>query len=260
MLHKVVAQPGKEPRDWAVVTFADPGEGSEEVFNFFFSELPEIVDATLIFGQQRKELKDAFGTILIEGLLPAFEHLKRIRASVGVDIPMLNRNQHFEDFAGKLWHTYKDLWPQAIAPMGYNIGFVFQDDGKFEKEWKAFQTQHQNIPATLGDFLRKQRSDWQCELAAFRNDYLEHRKPEVAKFENLYEPKTAEFIFERGWKTIAEVSVLFLSRHLPASTRLEVVPPQEQNPTRPRHFRFAVAPGVRFVRPGDGSDARRSSQ
>jgi len=249
MLHKVVAEPGKEPRDWAVVAFADPGEGSEEVVNFFFSELPEIVDATLIFGHQRKELKDAFGTILIEGLLPAFEHLKRIRASVGVDIPILNRSQHFEDFAGRLWHAYKDLWPQAIATMGYNIGFAFQEDGKFETGWNVFQNEHQNIPTALGDFLRKQRSDWQCELAAFRNDYLEHRKPEVANFEKLYEPKTAEFLFERGWKSIAEVSVLFLSRHLPASTRLEVIPPQEQNPMRQRRFRFAVARGVRFVRP-----------
>jgi hypothetical protein len=249
-LHKVVAQPGKEPRNWNVVTFADPGPGSEEVVNLFFAEFPEIVDATLIFDPKRTELKDAIGTILIEGLLPAFEHLKKIRASVDVDMPLLNRNQRFEDFAGRLWHSYRHLWPDAIRLTGYEIGFVFLTKSEeFEAKWAEFHNRHPNVPSILGDFLRKQRSEWQCELAAFRNDYLEHRKPGVASFENMYEPKTAEFLFERVWKAIAEVLAFFLSRHLSASMRLEFVPSQERNQMRPRHFRIAPAPGVRFVRP-----------
>lgn len=249
MLHKVIPVAGKEPNEWRVVTFANPGSGSEEMVTFFFSELPEIVDATLIFDPRRTELKDAIGTILIEGLLPAFEHLKKIRASVDADIPLLNRNQHFEDFWGRLWPTYAHLFQEATKPTGYDMGFLFQNDNNFERGLMAFQSQHPNVPSTLGNYLRKQRNEWQCELAMFRNDYLVHRKPVIPDFEKMYRPETAEALFQRVWMVIADVLVCFLSLNLPSSTLLQLIPPQERNPLHPRYFRFVPAPGVRFVRP-----------
>jgi hypothetical protein len=39
----------------------------------------------------------------------SFEHLRKIRQSVSVRNPELNRLQLYEDFARVLWHAYQDL-------------------------------------------------------------------------------------------------------------------------------------------------------
>jgi hypothetical protein len=58
-------------------------------------EMPELVDASMIYGEERENLKEDILIISVEGLMPAFEHLKNIRASVGQKILELNRRQLF---------------------------------------------------------------------------------------------------------------------------------------------------------------------
>lgn len=60
--------------------------------------MPELVDASTIYGQERDTLREAILIVSMEGLMPAFEHLKKIRISVGQKMPDLNRKQLFEDF------------------------------------------------------------------------------------------------------------------------------------------------------------------
>jgi hypothetical protein len=50
-------------------------------------EMPELVDASMIYGEERDKLKEAILIVSMEGLMPAFEHLKKIRASVGLEMP-----------------------------------------------------------------------------------------------------------------------------------------------------------------------------
>ena len=76
---------GQEPSKWKVAHYANVGT-SEEFVECFSGELPELIDASMIFDPERQKLKDAIITILLEGLIPAFEHLKKIRASVGQQI------------------------------------------------------------------------------------------------------------------------------------------------------------------------------
>ena len=62
---------GKEPNQWKVVHFAQVGT-SEPFVEEFSGEILELVDASMIFDEQRQTLKDAIMTILLEGLMPAF--------------------------------------------------------------------------------------------------------------------------------------------------------------------------------------------
>lgn len=126
------------------VHFANVGS-SEEFVDLFSGEFLELVDGSAIYGDERKAVKDAFMTILIEGLMPAFEHLRKIRQSVSAPAPELNRRQLYEDFARVLWHAYKDLMPKAVLLLGFDIGFQFQNDAIFEKGIAEFNKKYPSL-------------------------------------------------------------------------------------------------------------------
>jgi hypothetical protein len=46
----------------------------------------------------RNALKEAIWAISINGLMPAFEDLKKVRESAGRQLPELDRKQLYEDF------------------------------------------------------------------------------------------------------------------------------------------------------------------
>jgi hypothetical protein len=133
----VKAEQGKEPNEWKMVHFANVGT-SEEFIETFSGEILELVDGSLIFGEERESVKNAITTIVVEGLMPAFEHLKKIRASVATPLPELNRRQLYEDFARSLWHAYKDLFPKATLFLGFDIGFLFKQDAQFSPRRAKF--------------------------------------------------------------------------------------------------------------------------
>jgi len=77
---------GEEPHKWKVETFANIS--GDETFVKHVGELHTEVDATLIEGQQRDDVKHAIMVILTDGLMPSFVELEQIRASVGKDMPI----------------------------------------------------------------------------------------------------------------------------------------------------------------------------
>ena len=103
----------KEPNQWKVMHYANVGS-SEEFVDQFSGEFLELIDASLIFEPQRQDLKEAILTIMFEGLMPAFEHLKKIRASVGQAMPVLNRMQLYEDSAVCCGMRTKTLCPRQL--------------------------------------------------------------------------------------------------------------------------------------------------
>ena len=88
----------------------------------------------------RRQVKKANLGILLEGLMPAFEHLKSIRTLHSQKIPELNRKLIYEDFTRVLWHAHKDLMQRAAKLMAPEIGCVFQKDSQFEAALRAMRT------------------------------------------------------------------------------------------------------------------------
>jgi hypothetical protein len=174
---------GKEPNQWPKVHFANVGT-SEEFVDLFSGECLELVDGSAIFGDERKAVKDAIMTTLIEGLMPAFEHLRKIRQSISTPLPELNRRQLYEDFARVLWHAYKDLMPKVALLLGFDIGFQFKGDAAFENGIAEFNRKYPSLIMDIPGVLKRQRLNWQQGLSEFRNDFLEHRKrKDIAAFE-----------------------------------------------------------------------------
>jgi len=232
----VNAEEGKEPNQWQVVHFANVGT-SEEFIETFSGEFLELVDASHIHGAERDAVKNAIMTVLTEGLMPAFEHLRQIRASVTTSLPELNRRQLYEDFARVLWHAYKDLFPKAARLLGFEIGFLFTEDADFEKGLAKFMSKAPALIVDVPGVLRRQRTNWQQGLRGFRNDFLEHRKKDPAEFAAYYQPKTAEMLFDHAWRTMAELFPAFIeARFSPGWSIMEILK-EERDPKRPRRWR-----------------------
>jgi hypothetical protein len=229
---------GGEPSGWELKHFANIS-GSEDFLMQLAMEMPELVDASMIHGQERDALKEAILAISVEGLMPAFEHLKKIRDARGRTIPELNRKQMYEDFSRVLWHAYKDLGQKAATMMEPEFGFLYQKDAAFESGLAAWINKRPQM-APVAAYLRNQRARWQNPLNDFRN-YLEHkdeRDPSV--FAGRYDPDHAEALFESVWRTMADILAMLVSLHLPPGTSLVEIPAAERHGVRPRRFGFAV--------------------
>jgi hypothetical protein len=202
----------KEPCNWKVEKYVDVGADQEFVSQFF--ELSDILNAGTIRGAKRKEVNEAIFTVMMDGLTPAFLELRQIRNSVTEDLPALNRFQLYEDFARKLWKSYKDLMQQAIALMDFDLGFLFQKDQQFREGLKTFRELNPRVRLGFEDFLQETREKWQEELKTFRNEFLEHQTSERTAFEKFYRPEYAEVLFNTAWRTIVNILAVLLESRL----------------------------------------------
>lgn len=235
---------GKEPNQWPQEVFSSVGTNDEFVWQL--AELMEYVGATRFSEAQKGEIKGAMTIVLVEGLLPANEHLRLIRAFKGKQIPLLNRRQQFEEFTSALWRAYKTLTPKASKLLGFDIGFLFQDPGKFESGAKAFCVAHPDR-AFVVDYFRSQRTNWQDELMRFRNEFIEHRGTERDGFTKFYEPETAESLFNAVWRTIAHILPAFIAANFAGPFGIQEIPLNEWDRENPRRFRW-VTPNGEFHR------------
>lgn len=142
---------GLPPNKWPVVKVADV-DGTEEFIKQMMN-LHRLVDAGSIYDPQRAAVKSALTSILMDGLMPAFLELQQIRASVGMDLPLMNREQPYEDLARKLWKSYSDLMQKASELMGFKLAFLFDNDKKFRSERRNFE-------ARIRTFERDSKGSW----------------------------------------------------------------------------------------------------
>jgi len=125
------------PDQWKVAHFANIG--TDEAFVREVLELVELLKGTFIGGTQREQANHGIMMILTDGLMPTFMELRTIRAPETKHLPVAERFQPYEDFARKLWKSYKDLTQRAAEAMGFDIGFLYQKDTKFEEVLAKFR-------------------------------------------------------------------------------------------------------------------------
>jgi hypothetical protein len=229
-----------EPNKWPVVKFAEIG--GDEPFVKQILELATIVDAGLIDGKEREDLKEAVVSILLDGLMPAFAELQKILGETEKTIPLMNRWQMYEDFARKLWKAHKELMQKAAVLAGFNIGFLFKDEKEFYKGLKAFRPSHPTLRSGFDEFLEETRHRWQNDLSRFRNTWVEHPTGDREKFKKFYDPKYAEALFHAVWQTAIQILAALFEVHLPHGTRLVEQHPNDIGPRWPNRFRYQLPP------------------
>lgn len=226
------------PRNMKPVLFANIGVG-EEFMRMFVEELPDILAGTTI--PNKEGAKHAISVVRTDGLMRAFNHLKRIRASATEPMPELDRMQLYEDFTRVLWHSYKDLMPRAVENLGSDVGFMFQNEGDFEKGLARFKQHHPRLPPGFDEHLRNQRTDWQSGLAEFRNQFLEHREQGPDKFRAFYQPQVSEHLFDSVWRTIMDILIVLMSMKAFPGFELAENPEARRTAKNPRRFCYVRA-------------------
>ena len=230
---------GLPPNKWPVVKVADIS-GDEEFVKQML-ELHQIVDATTIMEQRRKEVKEAITAILMDGLSPAFLEPQQIRASRGREMPLMNREQPYEDLVRKLWKSYKGLLDKAARLMDFKVGFRFKNDKEFHEGLAKFRRENPGLRDGFEKFLEDTRDEWQIELAEFRNKWVDH--PVVGdrrRFAKFYTPDYAETLFDHVWHVIVDSLPVLLELRLWNGTRLIEQHPDDPGPKWVQRFRYDV--------------------
>lgn len=235
---------GEPPFKWKSVKVADVS--GEEVFVKQMLEMVTILEAGMIVGAQRDEAKHAIISTLMDGLMPAFLELQQIRASVGKDLPLMNRDQLYEDFARKLWKAYKELMQKAAELIGFKIGFIFRPDKEFREGLVKLRRQHPTVQDWFEKYLEGTREHWQNDLAKFRNTWVEHQQGDRKQFEKFYKPDYAEMVFHAVWDAIVTILAVMLEVHLPHGTKLVEQHPDDPSPRCPNRFHYKLADGYKL--------------
>jgi hypothetical protein len=226
------------PKDWKVAKLADVG--TDEAFVRENLELITILNGTLIFGKQRDEVRNAICTIQIDGLVPAFLELRGIREIQGKDLPVVDKFQLYEDFSRKLWKAYKDLTQRAAKVMGFDVGFIWQEDPKFGEGLKRFRVEWPALPTEFDNFLRETRTEWQNGLSKFRNGFLEHQEGNRIDFAKFYDAQFVERLFSDACGTIVDLLVILMSLRLPPRVHIVLHDDKIHGPGWPNRFRFFI--------------------
>jgi|SRR5450432_91814 len=237
-IHKVDTSKG-EPNTWKVEKVADVGW---ENFVKEILDLRDIVDAGLIMEPRRADVKQAFTAILMDGLTPAFLELQEIRELSKHNRPLMEQWQLYEDLCRKLWKSYKVLMQKAAALMDFDIGFLFGNDKTFAEGLTEFRRLNPRLRPNFDKLLEKTRTQWQNDLAKFRNTFLEHHEgnqpADRRKVEKFYKPANAERLFDTVWRTIMDILVMLAELHMPEGTRLVEQDPNDPGPRWEKRFRY----------------------
>jgi hypothetical protein len=230
--------------------FADVGT-SEPFLARIALGLAEILDTT--YYDKRNEIKAGIIETM-NSLLSAFLSLRQLRGIADDrSAPLMTKVKHFDDMCGSLWTAYKDRMQNVTRLMGYNIGFLFEEDKKFEKGCASFPIEHPQVDGALIQRMKQHRATWQSDLERFRNQYIEHRKLKQEEVASFYSLARAEALFQSVWVGIEETLIILMAAGLPPAFCVHEIPQANRNPHAPKRFGISLRGPLKRVNP-DGTE------
>ncbi len=188
--------------------------GISEPFLSRLWSLFDLLEGTTFGDDIKAKVRDSIMEILTEGLMPAFLSLREIRKmeSGEVEKVIVDLEKNYFDLFKYLWVAYKNGMQIAVKNMGFDIGFLFQNEKKFEEGAKVFicKTDLAGRGMEVIDMFRDERKSWQNTLSMIRNKYLEHKEIPKTDIESYLNLDSARLFFENCWKAIEEILVCFL--------------------------------------------------
>jgi len=178
-----------------------------------------------------KELNAAFEALL------EVEKLEKQK-----DSALYSKNAQYQNLYSALWRAYKDRFQKTCEQIGYDIGFLFEDDGKFERKSLEFIKNNPEIPDRFRKMLKIDRRVWQNGLSDFRNLYIEHKKIGDGIEKIFYRPDSARNIFDNVWQTIEESIAIVIDGKLAEPLAVAEIPEKDRNPDCPVRFKIGLTP------------------
>src|SRR5262249_28000974 len=199
---------GNPNAPFRVTLMSDVGSGEPFVSRIAL-ELSDVLNAMFVQNNEdevrAKQAKEELQNLVLECLIPAFLSLRELRQSVGKQVPILTALKHFNDMYRTLWTAYKDRMQTIVKMLGFNIGFLFENDQKFEKGCAQFLADNPRIHPKFHDMLKRDRDSWQNRMSKLRNDVLEHKTRKPEDFPEFYTLQGAEVAFDNVWLAIEDI-------------------------------------------------------
>jgi hypothetical protein len=111
--------------------------GTKEPFTAAFLGLQDLVNATDLDLTKQTEVKNILMEIYMDCLVPAFISLRKIHKP-DADAGMADDYKNYDDLYHYLVRALKNRTQAAAKAIGYDIGFLFQQDAAFEKGCQEF--------------------------------------------------------------------------------------------------------------------------
>ena len=125
------------------------GAGTKEPFTAAFLGLTDLLNAAQFDAAKHAEIKAIIVEIYTDCLLPGFLALRKIHKP-DADAGLADTYKNYDDLYRYLVRALKDRTQAAAKAIGYDIGFLFQQDAAFEKGCKEFGQKCPELP-TFGD-------------------------------------------------------------------------------------------------------------
>jgi hypothetical protein len=106
-----------------------------------------------------------------------------------------------------------------MLAMGYKVGFIFQDIGKFEKQLGEIRDPTRCDQRFL-KHIKLQQDTSQNKLSDIRNRVVEHVQVPADAAHVIYQPSMAKEYFDLCWQTSEWLTAILMAQHLPASLEL----------------------------------------
>lgn len=200
--------------EFVVEKYADFGSGEPWVARTIL-QAQTLVNVVPAFAETRDRFHLEMGETF-EALGMAFNALNELGAAGSRGAPALEISGAYDRFYRQLWTAYKDRFQTALRALGYEFGYVWQNDQKFEAGVAQLVAQRPEL-GELMNLIRRYRQEFQNALAYYRNEYLEHRQDAdprmLASFQNLDAAKDA---FDRVWRSIEAMVAGLVDAELPA--------------------------------------------
>ena len=195
-----------------VKKFSDVGMGE-----LFMSRLYHFQDNILngLFGfEKNKETKQSIMNVLFDGLEPACRSLRKLRKSWDDEnVPEKEKRQDIENVYSYLTIAFKDRFQQTANLMGYDIGFLFQNDTNFEAGCKEFIQRHPGIDSHFIEVVKDDRLTWSKLLIDVRNNVIDHaanKDPQVLRdLEQNMTLDSVEKVFDNCWRAMEDYLAVF---------------------------------------------------
>lgn len=163
-------------------------------------------------SDEDKDEADFAADRILEKLHSALAHYQKISDLSFTSLNTSQQHAEYEGLYGALWSAYKDRMQKYLKKCGVNIGFMFSDNARFEQKAAKFEIHDTDLGPSV-DFLRKQRSAWQNDLAKNRNAHehdgdLRHGVPD---YDN---PNDAKRLFAQVCWTMETIIGNFVSWRL----------------------------------------------
>lgn len=196
----------------SVKLFSDVGMGE-----LFMSRLYHFQDHILngLFGTQKiKEIQEAILRVVFDGLEPAFRSLRELRKEWSDEkIPEKKKRQHIENIYSYLTIAFKDRFQEVVKLMGYDIGFLFQNDKNFEAGCGQFLKSYPKIDPQFVEMIKNDRISWFNLMLNVRNNAIDHAAGKdsalLKQLEQNMTLEAVEKIFDNCWRAIEDFLAVF---------------------------------------------------